>query len=254
MPGRLEGQIALISGSTQGFGRGIVETFLHEGALVLGLDLKATDGPVDGYAEERAYQIRGDVTDEETWKKALATSIARFGRAPSVVVHNAGWAYPSKSGLDVTIEEFNRCFDVNVKSVYIASKILVPEMKKNGPGSIVVISSENVFRPGDNQTWYSASKAAISSATKSLALEFARDQLRFNTVCPTSGNTPLMSTFAGNPDAPVTEDIIRARGATIPIGRIAEPSDVANAALFLADPASSIISGAEIRVDGAHSV
>ncbi|KAH6876796.1 hypothetical protein B0T10DRAFT_195226 [Thelonectria olida] len=254
MTGRLEGRVALVSGSTQGFGRGILETFIREGAMVLGLDLQAKDGLIDGFNENQAYQIQANVVAETSWKKALETSLARFGEAPSIVVHNAGWAYPSKSGLEVTIEEFDRVFDVNVKSVYIASKILVPEMKKNGPGSIIVISSENVFRPGDNQTWYSASKAAISSATKSLALEFAQDQLRFNTVCPTTGNTPLLSTFAGNADGPVTEDIIKAKGAAIPIGRIAEPSDVANAALFLADPASSLISGAEIRVDGAHSV
>ncbi|KAL9561318.1 hypothetical protein ACKAV7_014673 [Fusarium commune] len=254
MPSRLEGRIALVSGSAQGFGRGILETFIREGATVLGLDVQAKDGLVDGFNEKQAYQIQADVVSEASWKRALEISFARFGGVPSIVVHNAGWAYPNKSGLEVTIEEFERVFDVNVKSIFMASKILVPEMRRNGPGSIIVISSENVFRPGDNQTWYSASKAAISSATKSLALEFARDQLRFNTVCPTSGNTPLLSTFAGNANGPVTEDIILAKGAAIPIGRIAEPSDVANAALFLADPASSLISGAEIRVDGAHSV
>lgn len=184
----------------------------------------------------------------------LDTTISRFGKAPSVVVHNAGWAYASKSSIEVTPDEFSRCFDVNVKAIYIASRVLVPEMKKNGPGSVVVISSENVFRPGDNQTWYSASKAAVSVATKSMALEFAKDQLRFNTVNPTSGNTPLLSTFAGNAGAPVTAEILKIKSAAIPIGRIAEPSDVANAALFLAEPASSLISGAEIKVDGAHSV
>ncbi|KAL9564966.1 hypothetical protein ACKAV7_010880 [Fusarium commune] len=244
MPGRLEGRIALVSGSAQGFGRGILETLF----------------------------LKADVVSEASWKKPvkncvcltlcfylngsfqLETSVARFGDVPSIVVHNAGWAYLSKSGLEVTIEEFERVFDINAKSIFMASKILVPEMRRNGPGLIIVISSENVFRPGHNQTWYSASKAAVSSATKSLVLEFAKDQLRFNTVCPTSGNTPLLSTFAGKASGPVTKDIIQAKGAAIPIGRIAEPSDVANAALFLADPASSLISGAEIRVDGAHSV
>lgn len=73
------------------------------------------------------------------------TSIARFGQCPSIVVHNAGWSYPNKSGTEVTIEELNRLFDVNVKSVYLASKVLIPEMKKNGPGSTVVISSENAI-------------------------------------------------------------------------------------------------------------
>ncbi|KAL4812958.1 hypothetical protein BDW67DRAFT_188191 [Aspergillus spinulosporus] len=223
MPGRLEGQIALISGSSQGFGRGILETFLREGALVLGLDLQAVDGPV--------AQITASVAEEETWKRELETSVARFGKAPSIVVHNAGWSYPNKSGLDVTVEEFDRLFNVNVRSIYLASKVLVPAMKKNGPGSTIVISSET-------QTWYNATKAGVSSATKSMALEFSRDQLRFNTICPTDG--------------PVPPEIIKAKCEATPIGRLVEPSDVANVALFLAEPASSIISGVEILVDGAR--
>ncbi|KAL4995741.1 hypothetical protein BDV10DRAFT_196459 [Aspergillus recurvatus] len=178
MPGRLEGQIALISGSSQGFGRGVLETFLHEEALGLGLDLQAVDGPS---------------VAEETWKRALETSIERFGKAPSIVVHNAGWLYPNKSGLDVAVEEFDRLFNVNVRSIYLASNILVPELK-NGPGSTVS----------------DATKAGVSSATKSMALEFARDQLRFNAICPTSGNTPLLNKFAGISDGPVLPEIIKA--------------------------------------------
>ncbi|KAL4967062.1 uncharacterized protein BDV14DRAFT_188456 [Aspergillus stella-maris] len=254
MPGRLEGKVALISGSSQGFGRGILDTFLREGAFVLGIDLQATDGPVDGYPEDRAFQITGNVAEEESWQRALETCVAKFGKPPSIVVHNAGWSYPNKSGLDVTVDEFDRLFNVNVRSVYLASKVLIPEMKKNGPGSTVVISSENAIRPGPTQTWYNATKAGVSSATKSMALEFARDQLRFNTICPTSGNTPLLNKFAGISDGPVPAEILKAKCEAIPIGRLVEPSDVANVALFLAEPASSIIRGVEILVDGARCV
>ncbi|RJE25096.1 short chain dehydrogenase [Aspergillus sclerotialis] len=253
MQGRLAGKIALISGSSQGFGQGILETFIREGAVVVGMDLQATDGPVAGYTESQAYQIQANVAEEQSWNKALATCIGRFGKPPSIVVHNAGWSYPNKSGLDVTVEEFDRLFNVNVRSIYLASKVLIPEMKKNGPGSTVVISSENAIRPGATQTWYNATKAGVSSATKSMALEFARDQQRFNTICPTSGNTPLLSKFAGV-DGPVPAEIIKAKCEAIPIGRLVEPSDVANVALFLAEPASSIISGVEILVDGARCV
>ncbi|KAJ9661287.1 hypothetical protein H2198_002030 [Neophaeococcomyces mojaviensis] len=283
MGGRLAGKIALISGSTQGFGRGILERFVQEGAVVLGMDLQATDGPVENFPEDKVYQIKANVAEEESWKKAvsepnsrepdskdllapcmyslltvlalqLETSISRYGKAPSIVVHNAGWSYPNKSGLDVTPEEFTRLFDVNVKSIYLASRVLIPEMKKNGPGSTVVISSENAIRPGALQTWYNATKAGVSSATKSMALEHARDQLRFNTICPTSGNTPLLNKFAGIADGPVPAEIIKAKCEAIPIGRLVEPSDVANVALFLAEPASSIISGIEVLVDGARCV
>ncbi|KAL4912045.1 NAD(P)-binding protein [Aspergillus aurantiobrunneus] len=241
MPGRLEGKIALVSGASQGFG-------------LLAMDIQAVDGPIDGYPEDQAYQITANVAEEQSWKRALETCMARFAKAPSIVVHNAGWSYPNKSGLDVTVEEFDRLFDVNVRSIYLASKILIPEMKKNGPGSTVVISSENAIPPGASQTWYNATKAGVSSATKSMALEFARDQLRFNTICPTSGNTPLLNKFAGIGDGPVPAEIIQAKCAAIPIGRLVEPSDVSNVALFLAEPASSMISGVEILVDGARCV
>lgn len=133
-----------------------------------------------------------------------------------------------------------------VRSIYLASKVLIPEMKKNGPGSTVVISSENAILPGATQTWY--------NAIKSMALEHARDQLRFNTICPKSGNTPLLKKFAGIGDGPVPDDIIKAKCEAIPIGRLVEPADVANVALFLAEPASSIISGVEILVDGDRCV
>ncbi|KAJ4111516.1 hypothetical protein NW768_011870 [Fusarium equiseti] len=254
MPGRLEGKLALVFGSTQGFGRGILDTFIREGAVALGLDLQARDGPVDGYTEKQAYQIKADVAEEASWQKALETSKANLGAGPSIVVHNAGWSYPNKSGIEVTTEEFVRLFDVNVKSVYLASKVLIPEMKKNGPGSTIVISSENAIRPGLTQKWYNATKAGVSSATKPMALECAKDQFRFNTICPTSGNTPLLNKFAVIADGPVPEEIIKAKCAAIPIGRHFEPSDVANVALFLAEPASSIISGVEILVDDARCV
>lgn len=154
----------------------------------------------------------------------------------------------------MTVEEYDRLFNVNVRSIYLASKILIPRMKKNGPGSTVVISSENAIRPGATQTCYNVTKVGVSSATKFMALEYARDQLRFNTICPTSGNTPLLKKFAGIGDGPVPADILKAKCEAIPIGRLVEPSDVANVALFLAEPASSIISGVEILVDGARCV
>lgn len=156
--------------------------------------------------------------------------------------------------MDVTTEEFDRLVDVNIRSIYLGSKVLIPEMKKNGPGSTIVLSSENALRPGALQTWYNASKAAVSAATKSMALEHAKDQLRFNTICPTSGNTPLLNKFAGVADGPLPAEVLKAKCAAIPIGRLVEPSDVGNVALFLAEDASSIISGIEVLVDGARCV
>lgn len=169
-------------------------------------------------------------------------------------MHNAGWSYANKSAVDVTPGEFTRAFDVNVKSIYLASRILIPAMRKNGLGSTVVISSENALRPGALQAWYNATKAAVSVATKSVAAEFAREQQRFNTICPSSGSTPLLNKFTGVEDGPVPAEIIKAKCESIPIGRLVELSDVANVALFLAEPASSIISGVEILGNGARCV
>ncbi|CAI7664442.1 unnamed protein product [Penicillium viridicatum] len=180
----------------------------------------------------------------------LETSISKFGKAPSIVVHNAGWSYPNKSGLDMTVEEFDRLFNVNVRSIYLASKALVPEMKQKGPGSTV----REFYPPRCYPDMVYPTKAGVSSATKSMALEFARDQLRFNTICPTSVNTPLLNKFAGIADGPVPAEIMKANCGSIPIGRLVEPSDAANVAPFLAEPASSIIGGVEILVDGARCV
>ncbi|KAJ5512477.1 hypothetical protein N7463_002029 [Penicillium fimorum] len=176
---------------------------------------------------------RADVDSEKLC--VLETAISKFGKAPSIIVHNAGWSYPNKSGLEVAMEQFDWLFSVKVRSVYVASKVLIPEMKKNGHSSTVVISS-------------------VSSATKVNGLRIARDQLRFNTICPTSGNTPLLNKFAGIADGPVPTEIIKAKCESIPIGRLVGPSDVANVALFLAELASSIISEVEILVDGARCV
>ncbi|KAL7622547.1 hypothetical protein AAE478_008054 [Parahypoxylon ruwenzoriense] len=159
-----------------------------------------------------------------SWKKALETSIARFGKAPSIVVHNAA-SYPNKSGIDVTIEEFSRLFDVNVKSVYLASKILIPEMKKNGPGSTIVISNEDAIRPGPAQTWYNATNAGVSAAGQQPS--------------PWPSNFPGTD-FASKQSVPHQRIRHYSIKAT-PIGRLVESSDVANVALFLAEPASSIL-------------
>lgn len=117
-----------------------------------------------------------------------------------------------------------------------------------------MISSENGIRPGPTQTWYNAIKASVSSATKSMALEFARDQLRLNPICLTSRNTPFLNKFSGIVEGLVPVEIIKVKCEVIPIGRLVEPSDVANVALFLVESASSIISGIEVLVDGARCV
>ncbi|KAL3299982.1 NAD(P)-binding protein [Colletotrichum asianum] len=231
MTGRLAGKIAL------GFGRGILETFVKEGALVLGLDLQATDGLVDGYSESQAYQIKANVAEEASWKKA----------APSIVVHNAGWSYPNKLSIDVTLEEFNRAFEVYVKSIFLASKILIPEMKKKRPRL-----DHPKTRSGPAHYRHGTTPLRLACPLRPSLWRW--NQLRFNTICPTSGNTPLLNKFAGIADGPVPAEIIKAKCEAILIGRLVEPSDVANVALFLAEPASLIISGVEILVDGARCV
>ncbi|KAH7165439.1 hypothetical protein EDB81DRAFT_838201 [Dactylonectria macrodidyma] len=180
--------MTLITSHSQGFGRGILETFVREGGSVLGMDAQAKDGAVEGYTENQAYQIQGNVTEETSCRRALETSISHFGKVPSIVVHNAGCGPANKTSCNV----------------------LILEMKKNGPGSIVVISSEFSIRPGPRQAWYCATNAGISAATKAMAL--------------------------------------------YPIGHLVEPLDVANAARFLAKPASSIISGIAVFVNGAKIV
>jgi 3-oxoacyl-[acyl-carrier protein] reductase len=168
-----------------------------------------------------------------------------------ILVNNAGTTHRNKSALEVSEDEFDRIYAVNVKSIYLTTLAAVPAFEARGGGVIVNVASTAGVRPRPGLTWYNGSKGAAITLTRSLAAELAPRRIRVNAINPVMGETGLLAEFMGVPDTPEN----RARFiATIPLGRLSRPADIANAAVFLAEPASSFITGVAIEVDGGRCV
>ena len=247
---RLKDKTALVTGGAQGFGYGIAERFAEEGARVAILDIKSELASQAAAAIGRGtISLKCDVTDGDGLLRAVASVVEEFG-VLDIVVNNAGTTHVNKPMLDVTEEEFDRVFAVNVKSIYLMSQAVVPHMRKNGSGTIVNIGSAAGIRPRPGLTWYNATKGAVNLVSKSMAGELAPDGIRVNAVAPVAGETPLLASFMG-------EDTPERRAAfteSIPLGRMAQPLDVANAALYLASDEASMLTGVVLEVDGGRCV
>ncbi len=248
---RLDGKVAIVTGAASGFGRAIAEAFAREGAkvLVADIDAEAAAKAADRIGENAAL-ITADVSKKADVDRMVAAAVKRFGGL-DILVNNAGVTHKNQSLMTVTEAEFDRIYAVNVKSIYLATLAAVPEIEKRGGGSIINTASTAALRPRPGLTWYNGSKGAALTLTKSMAVELAPKNIRVNAINPVIGETGMLEDFMGVPDTPEN----RARFiAGIPLGRMSKPSDIANAALFLADPASAFISGVAIEVDGGRCV
>ena len=248
---RLTDKVALVTGGASGFGADIVRSFAKEGASVVILDLNGEGaGKVAKDAGVKVVAIAGDVTKRMDIDAAVAKATDSFGRL-DVVVNNAGWTHRNKSLLEVTEEEFDRVYAINVKSIFHMTKAVVPVMSRQGGGSIINIGSTAGIRPRPGLTWYNGSKGAVNLASKSLAVELAPSKIRVNCVAPVMGETALLEAFMGVPDTPEN----RAKFiASIPLGRLARPSDIAAACIYLASDEAEFITGVVLPVDGGRTV
>ena len=247
---RLQGKAALVTGAASGFGRGIAEAYAREGARVAIVDLDG--GGAEAAAREigeRALAIRADVTSGDQIARAVETAAAAFGGL-DIVVNNAGWSHRNKPILEVSEDEFDRCFAVNVKSIYFMVRAAVPALAESA-GMILNIGSTAGIRPRPGLTWYNATKGAVNLVTKSLAVELAPQRIRVCAIAPVIGATGLLETFMGVPDTP--ENRAKFLG-TIPLGRLCEPEDMANAALYLASDEANFITGVILEVDGGRTI
>ena len=247
---RLEGKTAIVTGAANGFGRGIAERFAAEGAFVVVADLEgeAAERVAQGIGA-RAVAVEANVAKANDVQRMVDAALAHEGRI-DVLVNNAGTTHLNKPMLDVTEDEFDRIVAVNMKAIYHAALAVVPVMGPQGGGSIITTASTAGLRPRPGLTWYNASKGWTITATKSMAVELAPTNIRVNCLCPVAGETRMLGEFMGA-DTPELRAKFRA---TIPLGRLSTPADMASAALWLASDEASFITGVALEVDGGRCI
>lgn len=249
--GQLTNKVAIVTGAASGFGAEIARQYVAEGAKVAVADINE-DGAraVAGGLGDNAIAVRCDVTQRADVQRLVDTTVQRFGTL-DIVVNNAGTTHRNQPLLDVDEATFDRVFAVNVKSIFHMTHAVVPLLRAKRGGVILNIGSVAGIRPRPGLTWYNSSKGAVNLLSKSLAVELGPDGIRVNAICPVMGESALLESFMGMPDTPENRKKFIA---TIPLGRLARPSDIAAAAVFLASDAAEFISGVEFPVDGARTV
>ncbi len=250
---RLADKIAIVTGAASGFGAGIARRFAAEGARVVVNDLDATGAArtVDEIADSggRAVACSGDVSSDADVARLVAVAIARFGRL-DIIVNNAGATHRNQPMLDVSEAVFDRIYQVNVKSLYLTAKHAVPYFRAQRSGVFITIASTAGVRPRPGLTWYNGSKGAAIVTSRSMAVELARDNIRVNIINPVAGETGMLADFMGEDTPQKRAQFI----ATIPLGRLSQPTDIATAAVFLASDEASFITGACLEVDGGRCI
>jgi 3-oxoacyl-[acyl-carrier protein] reductase len=250
---RVADKSIIVTGAGSGIGEGIAHRLAAEGAQVVVNDIAAERGEQVVAAIRakggQASFFRADVTRSDEVKAMVDAAVQRHGKL-DVMVNNAGWTHRNRPALEVSEEEFDRVYAINVKSIYLATLHAVPAFRANKGGAFINIASTAGVRPRPGLTWYNGSKGAVIITSKSLAAELGPDNIRVNCINPVfNPDTGLSAEFAGGP----VDEARRAKFlATIPLGRFSTALDVANAALYLASDEASFISGVCIEVDGAR--
>ena len=247
---RLEGKIAIITGGGSGFGEGIACAFAREGARVVVADIDADGGrrvteAINAERAGAAVFVETDVGDGGSAQRMIETASDAFGGL-DILVNNAGVSHDNKPLLKIAEAEFDRVFRVNVKAIFHAVRHAVPLLAARGGGSIINTASTAALRPRPGLTWYNSSKGAVVTATKSMAGELAPRNIRVNALCPVLGDTPLAGTFMGGDTPEKRAQFV----ATIPLGRMSTPADVAGAAVYLASDEARFITGVALEIDG----
>ncbi|HKL05657.1 MAG TPA: SDR family oxidoreductase [Roseovarius sp.] len=248
---RLEGKRTLVTGAASGFGKGIAETYIREGAKVAVVDLNG-DG-AKAVAEElgeNAIAVTCDVSEGDQVQTAVDATVEAFGGL-DIVVNNAGWTNPNRPLMETDEATFRKIYDINVLSIFHMTKVCVPLWRKSGGGVMLNIGSTAGIRPRPGLTWYNSSKGAVNLMSRSLAVELAPDNIRVNCIAPVMGATALLEQFMGVPDTPENREKFIS---TIPMGRMSQPRDIANAALYLGSDEADFITGVVLEVDGGRTI
>lgn len=247
---RLKDKVAVVTGAASGFGEGMARRFAEEGARVVVADLNAKGAErVAGEIGKAAIWTQTDVSQRSEFDEMVAAALKAFGRI-DVMVNNAGYTHRNGDMLKVDEATFDLIATVNMKAIYYAALAVVPIMEKQGGGVILTTASTAGLRPRPGLTWYNASKGWAITATKSMAVELAPRNIRVNCLCPVAGETGMLTRFMGE-DTPELRAKFRA---SIPLGRLSTPLDIANAALWLASDEAAFITGVALEVDGGRCI
>lgn len=248
----LRDKAAAITGAGSGFGRATARLFAERGANVVAVDIDA-----DALAETASLAeadgspgtvvtAEADVSDGDDVAAFVQATVDEFGRI-DVLHNNAGVIHDKTPVTDLTDDQWHRVIDVNLKSIFLGAKYVVPHMREQDGGAIVNTASIAGHRPRDQLSAYVASKGGVHMLTKALAMELAADDIRVNSVSPVASPTSLLDDFS--------EEDLQAMADTIPLGRMADPRDIAQAAAFLGDDETAgLITGADIPVDGGRGI
>lgn len=244
---RLAGKTAIVTGGGSGFGAGIARKFAAEGAHVFVVDINL------GGAEAVAAEIGGtavvcDVSDGKSVSN-LAETVLSHGPL-DILVNNAGVTHLPNQLEDVTEEDFDRVYHVNMKSVFLTAQAFIPHFKARNSGVILNVASTAGVSPRPRLNWYNASKGWMITATKTMAVELAPEGIRVNAINPVAGDTPLLKSFMGEDTPEVRAKFL----STIPMGRFSTPEDMGNAACFLCSDEASMITGVAMEVDGGRCI
>ena len=245
---RLEGKVAVVTGGCSGIGLATVRRFAEEGAKVVIGDLDDANGATIAEEVGGAY-VHCDVTDKEQVDALFATAKERFGSV-DIAFNNAGISPPEDDSiLDTDLDAWRRVQEVNLTSVYLCCKAALPYMLEQGKGSIINTASfVAVMGAATSQISYSASKGGVLSMSRELGVQFARQGVRVNALCPGPVNTPLLRELFAKDEERAARRLVH-----VPMGRFGEPEEMANAVLFLASDESSFITANTFLVDGGIS-
>jgi len=251
---RLHDKTVIITGAAAGIGAASAELFTSEGAIVVAVDLDRTR--LDGLSARivnaggACLAIRGDVSQRDDVHQVIETAIEHFGRV-NILFNNAGIVSTGKVDA-IDEEQWDRAMAINVKSMYLFSHALVPHFKKNGGGIILNTASATALRAVVDRACYTATKAAVVGQTKSMALDYVRDNIRVNCLCPGTIDTPsLAQRIAAFPDPAEARKNFIARQ---PMGRFGTVEEIARAALYLVSDDAAFVTGMAFAIDGGFSI
>ncbi|MGI6850988.1 SDR family oxidoreductase [Mesorhizobium sp. 1B3] len=247
---RLQGKVAIVTGAASGFGEGMAKRFAEEGAKVVVADLNAKGAEkVAAEIGAAAIAVTTDVSQRAEVEEMVYAAKSTFGRV-DIMVNNAGYTHRNGDMLAVDEQTFDLIAAINMKAIYFSTLSVVPIMERQGGGVIITTASTAGLRPRPGLAWYNASKGWAITATKSMAVELAPKKIRVNCLCPVAGETGMLAQFMGE-DTPEKRAQFRA---SIPLGRLSTPLDIANAALWLASDEAEFITGVALEVDGGRCI